>query len=225
VFSPHNQQIVGNLIYLSGYHSGVTVLDATEAFRGRNVRPKEVGVSVTPAPQTRPIHPDRATSSPLFDQFFTSFIKYRPTIWDMQYHRGQVLAADMVGGFYSLRLTGELGQTARAFEAAQERAATQRGGSRTTRTCLSRRALRITLRDPRGRERIRSVRVLVNGKRQVTLRGRHLARVKRGARFRVPVTLRGRRVGRYRVRILARTSRGRTMRISRMYRTCIPRGR
>ena len=46
VFSPHNQQIVGNRIYLSGYHSGVTVLDATEAFEGKNVRPKELGVIV-----------------------------------------------------------------------------------------------------------------------------------------------------------------------------------
>jgi hypothetical protein len=226
VFSPHNQQIVGNLIYLSGYHSGVTVIDATEAFQGRNVRPKEVGVSVSPAAPTRPIHPDRAANSPLFGHFFTSFIDYRPTIWDMQYHRGQVLAADMVGGFYSLRLTGSLGETARAHEASLQAATGQRGRAGATgRTCLSRRGIRITLRDPRGRERIRSVQVLVNGKRQSTLRGRRLARVKRGARFRVPVTLRGKRVGRYSVRIVARTSRGRTVRIKRSYRTCIPRGR
>jgi hypothetical protein len=138
-----------------------------------------------------------------------------------------VLAADMVGGFYSLRLTGSLGETARAHEAslAAQRGAAQRGSRRATRTCLSRRRLRITLRDPRGRERIRSVRVLVNGKRQSTLRGRRLRRAKRGVRFRVPVTLRGKRVGRYRVRIVARTSRGRTVRITRTYRTCIPRRR
>jgi hypothetical protein len=105
VFSPHNQQIVGDHIYLSGYHSGVTVLDASEAFRGRNVRPSEVGVMVPTGSPTRPIHPDRATSSPAFDQFFTSFIKYRPTVWDMQWHRGSVLVADMTGGFHALRYT------------------------------------------------------------------------------------------------------------------------
>ena len=107
VYSPHNQQIVGNHIYLSGYHSGVTVLDATEAFQGRNVRPKEIGVVVPPAPQTRPIHPGPRTAS-RFDQFFTSFIKYRPTIWDMQWHNGHVLAADMVGGFYAYALTDDV---------------------------------------------------------------------------------------------------------------------
>ena len=106
-FSPHNQQIVGNRIYLSGYHSGVTVLDATRAFRGEDVRPKELGVMVPHGAQTRPIHPDRGGATPLFDPFFTSFIDYRPIVWDMQYTKGYVLAADMVGGFYSMRYTGD----------------------------------------------------------------------------------------------------------------------
>ena len=106
-FSPHNQQIVGNRIYLSGYHSGVTVLDATKAFRGENVRPKELGVMVPHGAETRPIHPDKGGATPLFAQFFTSFIDYRPDVWDMQWHKGHVLVADMVGGFYSLRYTGD----------------------------------------------------------------------------------------------------------------------
>ena len=104
-FSPHNQQIVGDKIFLSGYHSGVTVLDASQAFAGRNVRPKEIGVIVPHGDTTRPIHEDRG-GTPAYPRFFTSFIDYRPTIWDMQWHRGQVLAADMVGGFYALRYTG-----------------------------------------------------------------------------------------------------------------------
>ncbi|MDQ4125610.1 MAG: hypothetical protein M3134_08430, partial [Actinomycetota bacterium] len=105
-FSPHNQQIVGNQIFLSGYHSGVTVLDATEAFQGKNVRPRELGVIVPHGDTTRPIHPDRG-GTPAYQRFFTSFIDYRPNIWDMQWHRGHVLAADMVGGFYALKYTGK----------------------------------------------------------------------------------------------------------------------
>ena len=104
-FSPHNQQIVGDKIFLSGYHGGVTVLDASQAFAGRNVRPRELGVVVPHGDTTRPIHPDRG-GTPAYPRFFTSFIDYRPSIWDMQWHKGQVLAADMVGGFYALRYTG-----------------------------------------------------------------------------------------------------------------------
>jgi hypothetical protein len=106
-FSPHNQQIVGNRIYLSAYHAGVTVLDATEAFEGKNVRPKELGVIVPHGDDVRPIHPGRGGTTPAFDQFFTSFISFRPIVWDMQFHNGQVLAADMVGGFYALKLTDD----------------------------------------------------------------------------------------------------------------------
>ncbi|MDQ3740920.1 MAG: hypothetical protein M3389_08260, partial [Actinomycetota bacterium] len=45
-FSPHNQQVVGNRIYLSDYHGGIFVLDASEAFKGRSVRPRELGFIV-----------------------------------------------------------------------------------------------------------------------------------------------------------------------------------
>ena len=232
VFTPHNQQIVGNQIYLSSYHSGVTVLDATEAFAGKNVRPKEIGVVVPTGQETRPIHPD--AGGELFDQFFTSFIKYRPTIWDMQWHKGHVLAADMTGGFYAFQLTDDVklvpektdgGGSAAAPAAAgaaqgtAPRAGTARRGAR----CKSTRKLKITLKDPRGREAIRSVRVLVNGKGVSTLRGTKLRRAKSGARFRVPVTLAGKRKGRQRVQVVARTNRGRTIRLNRAYRTCTKR--
>jgi len=106
-FSPHNQQIVGDRIYLSGYHSGVTVLDASAAFRGENVRPKELAFHVPSAEPTRPIHPPRGGATPLFGRFFTSFLEYRPLIWDMTFVNGHVLASDMVGGFYSLRVRDE----------------------------------------------------------------------------------------------------------------------
>jgi hypothetical protein len=232
VFSPHNQQIVGDLIYLSGYHAGVTVLDASEAFKGRNVRPKELGVVIPTGSPTRPIHPD--AGGELYDQFFTSFIKYRPTIWDMQWHKGHVLAADMVGGFYAFKLTADV--TGSGGGGVGGGVGTDPGGlrgsspapvgtGRRSVRCASTRRLRITLRDPRGRERVRSVRVFVDGKRVRSLKGRKLARIKRGSRYRVPVTLKGRKAGRYRVRIIARTSRGRTIKLRRAYRTCVQRKR
>jgi hypothetical protein len=92
-FSPHNQQIVGDKIYLSQYHGGVVVLDASEAFKGRNVRPKEIGLFVPHEGPTRPIAPDAGA------QFVTGFIDYRPLIWDMTYVNGHVLIPDMTGGF------------------------------------------------------------------------------------------------------------------------------
>ncbi len=97
-FTPHNQQIVGDRIYLSGYHSGVTVLDAAAAFAGRNERPKEIGFVVPAGTPTRPIY------SQAFDPalpFFTAFINFRPLIWDMVVYKGSILAADMTGGFYA----------------------------------------------------------------------------------------------------------------------------
>jgi len=108
-FSPHNQQIVGDRIYLSGYHSGVTVLDASAAFAGRNERPKEVGFIVPSGTPTRPIY-DQALD-PLIP-FFTAFIDFRPLIWDLVFYRGSVLAADMTGGFYSFGETGPAGSPA-----------------------------------------------------------------------------------------------------------------
>ena len=98
-FSPHNQQIAGDKIYLSGYHSGITVLDASKAFRGENVRPRELAFAVPSNPETRPIAEDQP--GVVLGQFFTSFIDYRPLIWDMTFHKGYVLVPDMTGGMSS----------------------------------------------------------------------------------------------------------------------------
>lgn len=102
-FSPHNQQIVGDKIYLSGYHSGVTVLDAADAFRGKNVRPRELAFAVPSNPETRPITPEQPGL--VLGQFFTSVIGYRPLVWDMAFANGYVLVPDMTGGMSSYRET------------------------------------------------------------------------------------------------------------------------
>ena len=91
---------------------------------------------------------------------------------------------------------------------------------RLARRCTSRRRLSIRVRDPRGRERITSMRVVVGGKRQRSLRGSSLRRVRRGQRFSAPVRLTGRPGGTVRVSIVARTSRGRTVRVNRRYKLC-----
>jgi hypothetical protein len=98
LLSPHNQQVVGDRIYLSGYHSGVTVLDASAAFQGRNERPKELGFAVPSGRPVRPIYDQMA--GPVVP-FVSSFVQARPLVWDMFFYRGSLLAADMTGGFYS----------------------------------------------------------------------------------------------------------------------------
>ena len=200
-FSPHNQQIVGDKIFLSGYHGGVTVLDAQDAFEGRNVRPRELGVMVPHGDTTRPIHPDRG-GTPAYQRFFTSFIDYRPNIWDMQWHRGQVLAADMVGGFYAIRYTGEERiprndpDPPGFFPAAGQQPpqqVPQRLRLRLVRSRLrgGRLKLRLIGRDV---ARVRSVTFRLNGKR-VRVRGR-LVRADRRRPFRVVVRLSRRAVRR-----------------------------
>ena len=103
-FSPHNQQIVGNRIYLSSYHGGVYVLDASAAFAGQQVRPRELGFAVPHGSPTRPFYD--AIIDPLVIPFFSTFTKGRSMIWDQVYYKGYSLAADMYGGFYSLQYTG-----------------------------------------------------------------------------------------------------------------------
>ena len=102
-FSAHKQQIVGDKIYLSGYHSGVTVLDASSAFRGENVRPRELAFALPSNPETRPIPEDQP--GVVLGQFFTSFIDYRPLVWDMTFHKGHLLVPDMTGGMSSYQET------------------------------------------------------------------------------------------------------------------------
>jgi hypothetical protein len=101
-FSPHNQQIVGDQIYLSHYHGGVYVLDASAAFAGRHERPKELGFIVPHDKRTRPLLGQPPLTG-LLGRFFTDFPLGRPEVWDMVVHRGHILATDMTGGLYTLK--------------------------------------------------------------------------------------------------------------------------
>lgn len=105
-FSPHNQQIVGDRIYLSHYHGGVYVLDASAAFSGRPERPRELGF-VVPHGGGRPA--DQPLVQPLLG-FFGDLERGQPMIWDAVFHDGYVLAADMQGGLYSFQYEGDAGQ-------------------------------------------------------------------------------------------------------------------
>jgi acyl-homoserine-lactone acylase len=76
--------------------------------------------------------------------------------------------------------------------------------------CTSRRAIAYHL-PLRKRERIKRVRVTVNGKR---------VKVRRAGRRGVRVSLRGRAKARYRIRVVAKTTEKRTIRLDRRARTC-----
>ena len=105
-FSPHNQQIVDDKIYLSHYHGGVYVLDASAAFAGKRERPRELGFIVPSGEPTRPLLGQPGLTG-IYQRFFTDFPLGRPEVWDTVYHKGYVLAADMTGGFYSLQYQGD----------------------------------------------------------------------------------------------------------------------
>ena len=89
-FSAHNQQVVGDEIYLSHYHGGIFVLDASEAFSGKKVPPREVGWALPCDPQVRPTLESG------------TFPHTRCDFWDMVFYKGHILAADIKGGLYSL---------------------------------------------------------------------------------------------------------------------------
>ena len=90
-FSAHNQQVVGDLIYLSHYHGGLFVLDASEAFSGKKgAAPREMGWALPCDPRTRPTLESG------------TFPHTRCDFWDMQFYDGHILAADIKGGLYSL---------------------------------------------------------------------------------------------------------------------------
>jgi hypothetical protein len=102
---------VGDKIYLSGYHSGVTVLDASQAFAGkRGARPRELAFVVPSGMPTRPIYDQQV--GPVIP-FISTFTQARPLIWDQFFYQppgapadaGRILVADMTGGFYSYRET------------------------------------------------------------------------------------------------------------------------
>ncbi|HEX2030811.1 MAG TPA: hypothetical protein VHL78_05345 [Actinomycetota bacterium] len=101
-FSPHNQQVVGNKIYLSHYHGGVYVLDATLAFQGRDVRPAELAFAVPH--EAKPVRPiDESLILDPVIPFIREFFKARPTVWDALFHNGHFIAIDSTGGFYTYR--------------------------------------------------------------------------------------------------------------------------
>jgi hypothetical protein len=105
-FSPHNQQIVGNRIYLSHYHGGVYMLNAARAFsgdRGSSARPTELAFVVPHKKPVRPFH-DHVVDPVI--PFFTVFFSARPTVWDTLFYKGCVLIFDSTGGLYSYSMGG-----------------------------------------------------------------------------------------------------------------------
>ena len=105
-FSPHNQQIVGNRIYLSHYHGGVYMLNAAKAFRGiRGAagRPTELAFVVPHKKPVRPMH--EHVVDPAIP-FISVFFRARPTVWDTLFYKGCVLIPDSTGGLYSYSMGG-----------------------------------------------------------------------------------------------------------------------
>jgi hypothetical protein len=106
-FSPHNQQIVGDKIVLSHYHGGVYVLDASRAFsgdpevRGAVARPSELAFR-TPNAGIRPVFAGEGEDFEQGGDGFTEGLN-SGEIWDAYAYDGHIFAADMIGGFYSLR--------------------------------------------------------------------------------------------------------------------------
>lgn len=220
-FSPHNQQVVGDKIYLSDYHGGVFVLDASGAFAGRQERPSELGFIVPNGEASneaaRPLAGAQCTGCAV------PRTRGRSSIWDMVFYKDHILAADQVGGFYSLRYDGDDPAKAPRDEprtaptpsgetpaANPPSLAPPRGATRTRR----RAGLRLTRRGVRGgRLRIQLTGADVRKVRRVTflIRGRRVA-VDRRAPFRVVVRRpRGKRV-RIAARVTMRTGKTRTLR-------------
>ena len=174
-FTPHNQQIVGDKIYVSHYHGGVYVLDASAAFAGKRERPRELGFIVPNGQPTRPLLGQPPLTG-INGRFFTDFPLGRPEIWDAVHYKGHVLAADMTGGFYSLRYN----EDAAAGGCVDQAAPVSRFAKRRSR--VSRRGLRL-----RGRVRDRGCgatrRVQVSVARKV---GRRCAFLRRNGRFTKP---------------------------------------
>ena len=84
-----------------------------------------------------------------------------------------------------------------------------------SRRCVSRRAFVIRLHEPkRGRLKLKGTRVTVGGKRVKVFR--------RKGRVRARVNLRGRPGQKVRVKVVAHTTRGKVLRDTRVYRTCVP---
>jgi hypothetical protein len=208
-FSPHNQQIVGNRIYLSHYHGGVFVLDATEAFQGKAVRPRELGYIVPSGERSN--DEARPAAGPQGPAGAAPRTRGRSSIWDMVFYKGHILAADQIGGFYSLHFRDDevpplgggrgdgrddgpgAGSGPGAAPIAPAGTPQRRRQLRLVRNRLSGGRLRIELRGTRARD-VRRVSFRVNGR---------LVSVDRRSPFRVTLRLRN---ARQRFRIVARVT-------------------
>ncbi len=198
-FSPHNQQIVGNRIYLSDYHGGVFVLDASDAFEGKAVRPRELGYIVPNGERSNEeTRPAAGAQGP--PGLAVPRTRGRSSIWDMVHYKGHILAADQIGGFYSLQFAGDdppagPGSSPSGGPIAAPGTVKRRRQLRLVRNRLRVGRLRIELRGTRVRD-VRRVSFRVNGR---------LARVDVRRPFRVTLRLRN---PRQRFRIAARVMLG-----------------
>lgn len=85
-----------------------------------------------------------------------------------------------------------------------------------TKVCKSRRQFRIRVKKLRGGVRAVSATVFVNGKKTLTRKGKRVTAI---------VTLKGLKKGRYTVKINVKYSNGRTLRYTRKFKTCTPKGK
>jgi hypothetical protein len=197
-FSAHNQQVVGDLIYLSHYHGGLFVLDASEAFSGKKgAAPREVGWALPCDPQTRPTLESG------------TFPHSRCDFWDMYFYEGHILAADIKGGFYSLVHEPDATGVGQHGDAPCTDGASP--VSRLTRVKLTRRGvdLRGTASDPGcdGRvTRILASVALVKGKRCRFLSAR--GKLGRAGKCTRPTTLQVKGVTPFSLRVKAKLPRG-----------------
>jgi hypothetical protein len=124
---------------------------------------------------------------------------------------------DQDKGFYVVRLTNGVWpfDSGGGAPATSQTGTAQDLGLPPGSRCASRRSFRIRLRAPRG-DALRSARVYVNGRR---------VRVVSGKRLRAPVDLRGLPKRTVRVTVMGRTRRGRTIRRTRTYHTCVAKRR
>ena len=183
------QRAEPGIVACSFIASGLRVFDIRDP-----EKPKELAYFVAP-PSTgaSPTEPSNyAMSSP-------SFVPERREIW----------YSDGGSGFYNVRLAAGVWPFPAGAQG-QDGASLGLPGSR---RCVSRRRFGLHMRGI-ARNKVRSLRVYVDGRLKATRRGR---------RLRVPVDLRGLPRGTFRVRVVARTRSGRRIVDTRRYRTCVPR--
>jgi hypothetical protein len=186
------------------FNSGMRVFDVRDIRR-----PREIAY-YNPGGTGEPPKPGSQDGSSTVTAGYPSA---RPRIVE---ERGEIWFTDQNKGFFVARFTNGVWpfETGTARDLGLPPAGgpvSQRGGA--VQRCTSRRSFFIRLRAPRG-QRLRSASVYMNGRRVSTVAGR---------RLRGRVDLRGLPRGTFRVTVVARTTKGRTIRRTRRYRTCAPR--